>query len=74
MSSWYWHLTDEQKAKVEVWMENLDTPLGTYDGASGGRFSYIETPTSLGVCHHIRDNMAKDKANAELDLTDTSDW
>lgn len=65
-----WYLAENQRTKFEEWKRNLDPPLGTYSGASGGRFSYIVTPTSLGYCYSVRDNMSKD----EVDLTDFSDW
>lgn len=69
-----WQLAESQFDKFDKWKESLDPPLGTYDGANGGRFSYIITHTSLGSCFSVRDNMAKDKANAELDVTDYKDW
>lgn len=69
-----WYLAENQRAKFEEWQKNLNPPLDAYSGASGGRFSYIVTPTSLGYAYSVRDNMAKDKSNAEINVTDYSDW
>lgn len=69
-----WSIPENQREKFNEWKKNLNPPLGTYDGASGGRFSYIETPTSLGMCYSVRDNMAEDKSNNEINVTDFSDW
>lgn len=46
----------EQKKAAREWTkEHLDIcEVGTYIGAIGGRFSYIFTPTSLGVICTVR--------------------
>jgi hypothetical protein len=41
-----------------------------YYGACGGAYSYIYTPTSIGLCVSIRNNATKEEQN----LTDYSDW
>lgn len=56
----------EQDAKVA----ELQKTLIPYYGASGGAYSYIFTPTSLGLCVSIRNNLTKEEKN----LTDFSDW
>lgn len=39
-------------------------------GAIGGRFTYMVTPTGLGVIIKIRDNCTKE----EIDLTSYEEW
>lgn len=39
-------------------------------GASGGGYSYIFTPTGLGMIIHIRNNIT----NEEKDITNYSTW
>lgn len=77
-------LTDKQKEDAAAFIEEQDAKvvemqkdseraklgLTPYYGASGGAYSYIFTPTSLGLCVAIRNNLTKD----EKSLTDTSDW
>lgn len=41
-----------------------------YDGAIGGSFSYIITPTSIGSFMKVRDN----NSGAEEDITDYDKW
>lgn len=63
-------LDSSQKAKLFEWMESRN--LGQYEGASGGRFTFSFTPTSLGVVTEVVDNLNKE--NNKLDLTDYSGW
>lgn len=64
----------EQDAKVAELQK--DSPRAKeggslpYYGACGGAYSYIFTPTSLGTCVSIRNNVTKD----EKSLSDFSDW
>lgn len=39
-------------------------------GAIGGRFSYIFTPTTIGLAVEIRDNILKETKN----ITDFENW
>lgn len=61
-------LTEAQEKKLAEWIEANDP--NAYAGASGGRYSYILTPTSIGLCVSVRDNLKK----IEINLTDYSDW
>ncbi len=59
-------LTEEEVARVEAWKKQFDDMP---QGVSGGVFSYIFIPTTIGtivkVCH---------VSGAELDLTDYDKW
>jgi hypothetical protein len=57
-------LTEEQYEKAKVWMEER----AKYSGAIGGQFSFVFTPTSLGIGVSVTDG--KDSLN----LTDYSKW
>ena len=59
---------DQQKKLIE-WVEQLDPPLEAYAGATGGRFTYSFTPTSLGLITTVEDGLSGQK----IDLTDY-DW
>ena len=50
--------------------ERLNSGKTLNDGASGGRFTYSFTPTSLGEILKITDNLCK----KTLDLTDYDSW
>ena len=63
-------LNNSQKEKLREWMESRN--LGQYEGASGGRFTFSFTPTSLGVVTEVFDNLNKE--NNKLDLTDYNEW
>lgn len=39
-------------------------------GSVGGRFSYIVTPTGIGILVGVRDNLL----NEEKDVTDFNNW
>jgi len=58
----------EQLKKLSAWIGTKD--LDEYSGASGGRFTYQFTPTSLGMVSKVIDNLKKD----EIDLTDYTSW
>lgn len=55
--------------KLNNWLatKNLDK----YAGASGGRFTYSFTPTSLGVVVKVHDAMEQQDT---IDLTDYDSW
>lgn len=63
-------LSQEQKKKLEEWKKNLKPPEGSYSGAIGGRFTYLFTPTSLGVVIVVQDSMSK----TEIDLSEYDMW
>lgn len=60
-------LTEEQSAKISVWLENTDYH-DTYHGAIGGALTFSFTPTSLGVIEKVK---YRDKV---LDLTEYDLW
>lgn len=68
----------EQDAKVIELQKSSDNEMIklyaeqniAYYGASGGAYSYIFTPTSLGLVSTIKNNLT----NEELTLTDFGDW
>lgn len=62
-------LSKEQEEKFEEWQEGRDPYR--YAGASGGRWSFTFTPTSIGTIVEVRDGLL-DKA--KLDLTDYESW
>lgn len=59
-------LTKEQLDVVGKFLEENRKP----SGAIGGQFSYIFTPTSLGIVCKIKDNIGGE----EIDLTDYFTW
>jgi hypothetical protein len=61
-------LDAEQREKLNEWIKKKD--LEEYSGASGGRFTYQFTPTSLGLVAKVIDNLKHD----EIDLTDYACW
>lgn len=62
-------LTAEQKEKIKTWQDSREPRK--YAGASGGRWTYEFTPTSLGVIVAVRDGML-DKAS--IDVSDYESW
>ena len=64
-------LSDVEQERAHKWLAE-HTCLFTKEhstGASGGRISYIFTPTSLGTCIQV-----KCACGADIDITDISDW
>ena len=59
-------LTEEQLEKINEFIKNNRKPAG----AIGGQFSYIFSPTSIGVVVKIRDDIG----GKELDVTNYLDW
>lgn len=60
-------LTDEQATKIQQWIAGHPR---LYSGAVGGRYQYIFTPTSIGVCVEVRDQMTQESLN----VTDYDSW
>ena len=60
-------LSEKELKKANDWINSK--PI-RYEGACGGRFSYIFTPNSIGITIIIRDNLMKD----ELNITDYDEW
>ena len=62
----------EQNAKVAKQQEGTDVARvgGPNYGAIGGGFTYMFTPTGLGMVIKVVNNITKE----ELDLTDYKDW
>ncbi len=59
-------LTAAEVARVEAWKKQFDS---WPQGVSGGTFTYIFIPTSIGMIVKVRH-----ASGAELDLTDYSAW
>lgn len=57
-------LTDDQYDKARLWMDDREK----YVGAIGGQFSFIFTPTSLGITVVVTDGEEK------LDITNYEEW
>lgn len=57
-------LSDRQWRLARKWMEENQKS----SGAIGGQFSFVFTPTSLGMIVKVKD------ADSELDLTDYDLW
>lgn len=77
--------TDEQMLKLRAWKDEQDAKVAAaqkggeleemgltppYYGCTGGGYSYILTPTSLGMCVQVRNGITGE----EIDLTDSEDW
>jgi hypothetical protein len=60
-------LSDEERAKIQKWVDEL--PPGP-TGATGGRLTYLFTPTTIGTVVVVRDNWSK----LEIDVTDYESW
>ena len=60
-------LTEEQTTKLLDWMNAL--PVAE-TGAVGGRFTYMFTPTGIGLVVKVEDGITKQ----QIDLTDYNDW
>jgi len=61
---------EEQNAKVAERQKDKDFPSTPYYGCSGGAYTYLFTPTTLGMVVKVRNNMTKE----EIDLTDYEMW
>jgi len=59
--------TDKEQERITAFMNKHRRE---YTGASGGQFSWIYTPTTLGTVTVIRCNISKE----EEDVTDYSEW
>ena len=55
-------LTQEQLEAADKWQESQRQ---IYNGVIGGRWTYVITPTSIGLIVKLIDNVTK----AEIDLT-----
>ncbi len=63
-------LNETEAAAAKAFIEkHRDTDINRL-GAIGGQFSYIFTPTSIGTCVSIRDQVS----GAEENITDFGDW
>ncbi len=65
------HLTTEQVRRYKAWRSTLVT-ADTKMGAIGGAFSFVFIPTTLGTIVKVR--FSCNGKEAELDLTDYSEW
>ena len=75
-------IDDKQREKLAAWVTEQDekvlaeqrkqhpTQEYVYYGCSGGAYSYIFTPTSIGLCLEVVNNVTKEKIN----LTNYEDW
>lgn len=57
-------LTEEQYEQAVIWMDERKR----YAGAIGGQFSFVFTPTSIGMVVSVQDD------KETFDLTDCSVW
>ncbi len=57
-------LADAHEFIKQQWLKS------TVTGCDGGRFSYEFTPTGLGMCVVIIDNVTKERKN----ITNSSEW
>jgi hypothetical protein len=67
------NLTSEQQARLALWITEQDATCKADEhhyGCIGGGYSYIFTPTSLGVVVRVKNNLTKE----EIDLTDYEAW
>jgi hypothetical protein len=62
-----WLLNLMQSEKLLGWDKKCN---GKPTGASGGRFTYLFTPTSLGLVIKVKCNLCGD----EIDLTEYNEW
>lgn len=64
-------LTDSEREKVRSWIDQhqKDHPMKS-TGAIGGRWTYMFTPTSIGVAKRISCCVC----NEECDVTDYDQW
>lgn len=60
-------LSEGQVKKIDEWIKG-HKKVNT--GASGGRYTYSFTPTTLGVCVKVKDGIT----NEELGITECDDW
>ena len=60
-------LDEAQVAKINEWVSGHNL---VYEGASGGRYTYSFTPTSLGIVYEVIDNVTGEKLN----VTDYDLW
>lgn len=60
-------LDKDQSKKISKWIKHFDK---VYEGAIGGRFTYMFTPTSLGIVIKVQDGVTRDI----LDVTDYDTW
>lgn len=60
----------KQKESTMAFIKSCADEDIAYYGATGGAYSYIFTPTSIGLVTVIRNNVTKE----ELTLTDFGDW
>lgn len=66
---WFCLDADERTMYVE-WRDRMDREHPADDGAIGGRYSIVFSPTSLGTMAKGFDSFTKE----EISLTDTSQW
>jgi len=62
-------LEEEQWGKVAEWRKEREIPA-RYAGAIGGSYSYIFTPTSIGLVIQVRDKHTEEV----LDVSDYRSW
>lgn len=71
---------EQDKIAVELQQERVKEPHEfcrscwaqgyPYEGASGGRYTYSATSTSMGTVLEVKDNITQNK----IDLTDYESW
>jgi hypothetical protein len=61
-------LTADQQEETKKWMTGHDCPID-YEGAIGGKFTYLFTPTGIGVIERVSCS-----CGSVLDLTEYDKW
>ena len=69
--NYLWFCLDaDERTKYVEWRDRMDKEHPADDGAIGGRYSIVFSPTSLGTMAKGVDTFTK----KEISLTDTSQW
>lgn len=69
-------LDTKQVDRLNIWIDEQNDHLRSqgrdpdHVGASGGRFTYSFTQTSIGQVIHVKDHLSGE----QVDLTDYSQW
>jgi len=63
-------LTEEQRNRLTEWQNTLEKQ---YTGAIGGAYTYLFTPTALGLIIQVY-YLKATKKEQRIDLTDYSSW
>ena len=62
-------ISDQEEKKLIKWKQQHHCKAINKQATEGGRFTYIFTPTGLGICTTV-----KCMCGEKINLTDTNDW